>query len=207
MRKSNLKLVSVVLLLIGAALVTMNFFIPHTVSVQKPVQLAQQVGTKNFTQLASKEHFNFITSGYVFFPSVHIDAGAAISLSWESDVGATAYVFTPDQFSVFQSKFPDSDTFYGYRSEAAYSAIRHGSLVYNVSQSGDFVAVLSFRGSVGEYVAVGQFNEYLLTYAYQTQYTTEIQMVPQGDDLYLYLGLVFVISGTATLVVFLLKKE
>ncbi len=74
---------------------------------------------------------------------------------------------------------------------------RSGSLTYDVKNSDSYTAVLRNVGGFmgGSSAQIYEFKLSAISYGTETQYTTEIQTVQQADNLYMYLGFAFIISG------------
>lgn len=215
---SNLKIIAITLLLIGIIFVSVNFISPHTVLVQKSVEVPHQVSIPNESSLSSRPAFNLNDSGYQYFPAVKITTGQTLELNWYSDIFLGVYIFSQEQFSNFQSIFPKTLAEKGITSdpaawankngityEAAAWANKNGEVSYNVTESGDYVAVITNAMYNGiAFAQIYYFNESLISYTYQTHYTTQIQNVTQNDNLYLYMGSVFIIL--AILIIFLSRR-
>jgi hypothetical protein len=150
-------------------------------------------------------------SSYRYFPSVKVNASQTLDVVWYSDIFLAGYIFSQEQFNHFQSVFPEIkqdgnkmtlEQENGITYEATGWASKYGEVSYNVTQSGDYVAVLTNVMSGGHFAGVGYFNESAITYSHQTEYVTEVQNLPQNDNLYLYLGSGFIIAGVAVILVF-----
>jgi hypothetical protein len=99
-------------------------------------------------------------------------------LKWNSDFWLIAYIFTPEQFSYFQSNIvpswkgavvPGEIMGFSESMKTHYEAIEGGSVnaivSLNVTQSGDYVAVLTNVGDLGSGAArVDYFTESVVPY-------------------------------------------
>lgn len=121
----------------------------------------------------------------------------------------SAFVLTEDQFNVFLANYSSlsqrETTFPHYfPNEASKTQNRNGALYYNVTESRDYIALIRTQADGAN---VSPLEESTLTYTYQTKYTIEMQMVPQNDDLYLYVGFVFLVTAVLTLIVLGTRRE
>src|SRR5208283_5842827 len=110
----------------------------------------------------------------IYFPAIYIEANQTFQITWVSIYFADAYIFTQQQFNNYQSNE-------SFDSEAFTSAKQDGSVAYDVKDSGYYVADLN----VGADQYIVEFNESVISYTYQTHYVTQMQNVPQKDNLYL----------------------
>ncbi len=188
----NLKFISILLLLIGFCFVVVNFSSPRTVLVQTSVQVPNQVRVPNERSLGSSPSFALNSSGYEYYHPVAVMAGQTFKMTWSSNTSLTAYILTENQFSSYQS----NQVSYAINYQAAGSG-RTGTLTYDVQVADNYSALIGNVGSFlgGASAQVYQFTESSISYINQTQYTKETQIVPQNDNLYLYLAFVVMISG------------
>jgi hypothetical protein len=184
----------------------LNFIFPITVPIKKSVEVSEQVGIQHKQQLASMLGFVLNSSSDVYLPPVNLSTGETFQVNWYADIIINAYILTQQQFSDFQ-KLPDVSDITTY--EATGFANRNGVLSYNVSESGSYVAVLvnSSSRSDGYTVSVAEFNESSISHTYQTQNTIQMKTFQQNDNLYLYLGFVFMGSGAIILLLYIRHRK
>jgi hypothetical protein len=206
--KRGLQVIGVILLVIGSAVISANFFAPHTTPVDECVQVPHEISTiTNEVALGSKTNVALEDNGYVYFPAVHISEGQTLKIKWYTGWDSVGiFIFTPNQFSDFLSNPPDRNSDYKGNYMARESGGRGNSgatFLFNASKSGDYVVLLYTIGRAN----VGYFNESILSYNYHTEYVNETQSVPQNDNLYLYAGVVFAVSGISALLTSRLPKS
>ena len=192
MANSNLKFIGIILIVIGFFFIYANFVSPHTVLVETSVQVPNQVNVPNERSLGSASSFTLESNYYHYFYGVPITAGQTFKMNWSSDTSLTAYIFTQNQFSNYQSQQLGFNINY-----QATGLGKTGTLTYDVQDSDNYVAVIKNGGSLfgGSSAQVYQFTISSISYTSQTQYTTQKQMVQQNDNLNLYIGFIFMILG------------
>jgi hypothetical protein len=82
--KDNLKIASVLLLVVGGAFIVGNFLAPHTVLAPQSVTVPRQVATVHQTILGSMDHVQIQDDGYYAFPAVYVEAGQTFKVAWDS---------------------------------------------------------------------------------------------------------------------------
>lgn len=186
MPASDLKSIGIIIFLIGVIFIPVNFFFPHTVLAPTSVQVPQQASVPSEHILGSMTSFTLQNNYYDYFYNVTIAAGLTFKMNWSSDTSLTAYILTSNQFNNYQS----NQLGYGINYQATGSG-RTGALTYDVQYSDRYVAMII--NNAGASAEVYQFTESSISYTNQTQYTTQTQMLPHDDNLYLYLGVAFMI--------------
>jgi hypothetical protein len=86
----------------------------------------------------------------------------------------------------------------GFTYEASGWANKNGNVSFSVTESRGYVAVITnamYDGGAG--ANIYEFNETLISY--QTQFTMQSQNVMQNDNLYLYIGVIFLVLGVLIL--------
>lgn len=189
---SNLKFIGVILFLIGLGFIFVNFSSPHIVLVQTSVQVPHQVTVPNESQAGSKSDFILENNQYWYFYNVTVSAGQTFKMTWSSDTSLTAYIFTQNQYNNWQSNSLGFSINY-----QATGSGKSGSLTYDVKDTDEYFAVLKNGGGLigGATAQVYQFTISRISYTAKTEYTPETQTVQQNDNLYLYLGFIFIILG------------
>lgn len=223
MPKNSLKkiniVIGIILLIVGLLFVSVNSITPHTVLIK----VSHQVSIPNFQTLASMN--NFVLNGYPphnttadiyqYFPAVHIPNGQTLKVTWYSDIFLGVFIFSQEQFANFQSILPNMQSTgttpnaqawankNGITYEAVGWAAKSGKVSYNVTEAGNYVAVITNAMYGAAYASISDFNETLISYNYQTNYTNQ----KQNDNLYLYIGVIFMILGTAQLALTFFKQK
>ena len=185
-------------MLIGIIFVSANFISPHTVKVEKSVQVLHILPMSSEHTLASTRNAALYDNNYLNFPAANISEKETLKVTWlSSSDNLEAYILTGDQFDEFQGQIITYQNYTGGYEAKAVGGENGASLEFNVSKSGDYLAVLySAKPSI-----VAYFNESTLFYNYPT-YITETRLVPQNDNLYLFVGIGFLIIGAVCLLVF-----
>ena len=199
MANSNLKFIGIILIAIGFFFIPVNFVSPHTVLVETSVQVPNQVSVPNERSLGSMSSSTLDSNYYKYYNPVAITAGQTFKMTWSSDTSLTVYIFTQNQFSNYQSQQ------FGFNiNYQATGSGKTGTLTYGVQDSDNYVALIKNGGSLfgGSSAQVYQFTISSISYTNQTQYTTQTQIVPQNDNLYLYLGFIFMILGILMFLIF-----
>jgi type II secretory pathway component PulC len=192
---SNLKVIAIILLLIGSVFTSINLLSTHTILVKKLIQVPEEVSIPHRTVLGSKSGEVRVWSN-LYFPAVYIEANQTFQITWASIYFANAFIFTKQQFADYQSNE-------SVDSEATVSAKQDGSVAYYVRDSGYYVAVLN----VGANQAVYEFNESVISYTNQINYVIQMRNTPQKDNLYLYLGITFLVAGTVSLLAVIVRHR
>lgn len=209
-RCNKFKIVSTAVLLIGIIFVFANFTFPHTVLVQKPIQVSiphsRSIASLNYSILNGNMFYPPLQPTavtYYYLSTANVTEGQTLHVTWYADISLGVYIFTEEQFANFQSTLPHTQgtgntpdaTEWANKNGIAYEAAgwarKNGEVSYNVSESGDYVAVITNAMYGGAFAQVHYFDEYLVTYTFETQYVTQTA----NDNLYFYLGIVFLILG------------
>jgi hypothetical protein len=204
---SKLKVITVIFLITGFIFISVNFISPHTILVEKTVQVPHQISIPIESHIDSM-HFSFLDRNYRYFPAVSANAGQTLKLTWYSDIEILVFIFSQPQFSNFQSIFPQLNGSIHlfptpFPLQTSGFGRRASSLSYNVTDTGYYVAVITNANyDYPAYVQVSHFDEFVISYTYQTELVTETQNVPQNDNLYLYIGSFLVIAGVLIALVF-----
>jgi hypothetical protein len=202
---SKLKVITVIFLIIGFVFLLANFEYPHTVLVEKKVQVPYQVGIPDeTTHVGSMPSFHFLDRDYKYFPPVNLTAGQTLEVTWYSDIGLLVCIFSQEQFHNFQTVFPQFN--YSNRFlpippylETSGSGWKQSKLTYDVTESGYYVAAITnINYNYPAYAQISHFDEFVISYTYQTEFVTQTQDVPQNDNLYLYIGSFLLIAGITT---------
>ena len=71
---SKLKVITVIFLITGFIFISVNFISPHTILVEKTVQVPHQISIPIESHIDSM-HFSFLDRNYRYFPAVSANAG------------------------------------------------------------------------------------------------------------------------------------
>jgi hypothetical protein len=211
MKKVIALTVSSILLIVGLLLFSVNFISPHTFLIEVSNQDTRSLGAIEDFHLNSYYPKMIQPSTddiYRYLPAVNVTAGQTLRVFWYSDVFLTVYIFSEEQFTHFQSILPNIN-FSGISNfdawadengitfEASGWAKRNEIVSYNVTETGDYVAVITNGGLVN--AGVSYFSLDLIF----TNQTTE----KQSDSLYLYSGIGLIIIGILSFVVTLRHRK
>jgi hypothetical protein len=191
------------LLLVAIVFIGINFSSPHTVSVEKTVQVPYQVTVPNEQQIASTKDYTLESNYYYYYHDILIDSGQTFKVNWVSDNSITAYIMSENQFDNWNS----SNSGFGLFNSISYLATgqgNSGNITYDVKGTGSYVAMLSNSGGLlgsGSSAFIYQFTLSRISYNQETQYNTETHTVVQSDNLYLEYGIVFLFAGIGSLVI------
>lgn len=222
MKNSKLKIIAISLLLIGIVFVAANFISPHTISVQKQIQVWQYQQVTGLTDTSvTVPPWNLTNPGYEYFSSENMTPGQTLNVDWYATADIYGYIFSQQQFAYFQSIFPNILPLYrtnvsanpavawanenGFAFEATNDGEKYGGVSYNVTESGDYVSAVT-NGMIGMHggpmnVGISSLTETVASYFYQTQF------VPKSDNLYMYVGSFLIIAGILSFVaIFTLRK-
>lgn len=195
----NISLLSIgaVLLLTAVIFIGMNFSSPHTITVEKTSQVPYQVTVPNEQQIASTNDYTLASNSYYYYHDIQIDSGQTFEVNWTSDNSITAYIMSENQFDNWNASNSGFSLFnsMNYLSTGSGST---GSLTYDVQGTGLYVAMLDNSGGLlgtGSSAYIYQFTLSKISYSQQTRYNTVNQTVTQNDNLYLEIGIVFLIAG------------
>jgi len=213
---NRLQVIAVIWLLIGLIFASMNFISPHTVLRRASYQIStphiQSVASINDSYINGNHYypqFNPPNKDYLSLPPVYVNVGETITATWITDsVIVSGYIFSQSQFTNFQTALQsmenNTNLFLNWASkngtnyEASGSGKQDAWVSYNVTESGYYVAII-FVEQV--FTRVQTFEEYLVTYTFQRQWTA----LTVNDNLYLFIGIAFISSGTPTFIYSLMK--
>jgi hypothetical protein len=211
MKKVIALTVSSILLIVGLLFVSVNFISPHTVLIEVPNQETRSLGAVEDFRLDS--YYPLMTQPspddiYRYLPAVNVTTGQTLRVYWYSDVFLGVFISSEEEFTRFQSilsniEFPSVSGAVTWADEngityEAYDWGKKNTVVsYNVTETGNYVAVITNSGGVNAYVSY-----FSLDLIFTTQ-TTE----KQSDSLYLYIGIVSIIMGIVPFVVTLRHRK
>jgi hypothetical protein len=219
---SKSKTIVIILLTISLFFISVNFIVPHSVSVQKLVVSSQQVVVvSNETFLNHQQNLLLDNDSYQYLPAVNVGFGR-LTVQWSSPTfGYSVYILTSQQFDHFRDLFPtinntnvvvSSASEWANESGFTYEAAGLGggtlgkpqTIYCNVTQSGNYYVVITdgmYGGAIPHYSTdkVYFLNEWFNPYQYQTENITKTVVVQEKDNLYLYIGMVFLTPAIAIL--------
>lgn len=202
MKNDRLKIIcsALAFLLIGILFISLNVVAPNTMSVKKSVTVSQQVSIPH-QQLIASEGFTLKETSYVNLPAANLTTGEIFTVTWATDIFIDGYILSQQQFNELQ-KLPNVSYLTNY--EATGYAKQDLTLSYNVTESGSYLAVLVNNSPVsdGFTVDVAYLSESSISYTYQTQNVVQSQIVQENDNLYLYIGIVFLIIEAITILLY-----
>ena len=212
MSKRFIRIIGFILLLISSLFLIANFFSPHTVLNKTPYQ----VNTENLHKIASmnNSYLNASAVNYVHFPSVNVSKGKAIKIEWNSEVWLGGFIFSKQQFADFQSIVQNSSTTILTPTAKAWASLngidydasgwgKDTEVTTNVTKSEQYDCVVTnAMYNEGAFAQISILEEYLIDYSIQTNYTVSAQK----DNLYLYLGIAFIISAIFVMVSIPIKR-
>lgn len=217
----TLAIITITFLLISAVLISANFVSPHSSFVQKSVTSSVQViVVSNSTNLKHEENLLLDYNSYQYLPAIKVSFGQ-INLIYHSDILLGVYIFSQAQFDHFQAIFPSiqhsnavtySASEWANKSGFTYEAasweepsLQDGeSVSYNVTNTDNYYVVIT-NGNCGgltnqfRFIAY-YFNEFFDSFSYQTKDVTQTQIVSENDNLYLYVGSLFLVIGLVTVI-------
>jgi hypothetical protein len=200
--------IGTILLTVGLLFVSANFISPHKVLTEDSNQ-----GTPNTRSLGSIDNFHL--NGYPpetleqspdniyrSILAVNVTNGQALEVSWYADIFVGVFIFSQEQFAYFQSvvsKMQPADSVdasaWASANRVFYEAVgwarKNGEVSYTVSETGNYVAVITNAMYGAAYATIWDFNLNLISYDQTTNHTN------QNDSLYLHLGIFFMIIGIA----------
>jgi hypothetical protein len=205
--------IGIILLIIGSLFVFVNFFSPHTVLIEVPNQDTRSLGSMDdfhFNGYPPETLQQSTDNIYRYLPAVNITNGQTLRVTWYSDIFLGVFIFSEEQFAYFQSilpnmKFPDTSGAVAWADEngITYEAVGWGRkseiVSYNVTETGNYVAVITNAMYGAAYAYISDFNLDLISYNQTTQ--------KQNDSLYLYIGVFLVILGITLLTLTLVKQK
>jgi hypothetical protein len=221
--KSQVRIKAVIVLLtISLLFISANFTFPHSVSEGKSVVSPQQViVVSNETFLNHQQNLLFTNDSYYVLPPVSVGFGRITAEMESAGIGYAVYIFSQEQFDHFKVIFPSightnvvisSASEWANKSGFSYEAAGWGAgtmghpltVSYNVTQTGNYYVVLTdgiYGGVIPHqsYDYVYFLNEYFDSYSYQTANITKTVVVQEKDNLYLYIGTVFLVIAIAIL--------
>jgi hypothetical protein len=204
-------IIGIILLIIGSLFVSVNFFSPHAVLIEAPNQDTRSLGAIEDFRLIGYYPKMIQPSPddiYRYLPAVNVTTGQTLRVFWYSDIFLDVFIFSEEQFAYFQSILQNLQfsgvngteswkNAYGITYEAYDWGKKNTIVSYNVTETGNYVAVITNGGLSNSYVSY--FSLDLIF----TNQTTE----KQSDSLYLYIGVFFVILGIALLTLTLVKQK
>jgi hypothetical protein len=145
---------------------------------------------------------------YRYLPAVNVTTGQTLRVHWYSIGFLEVFIFSEEEFARFQSmisniEFPKAGSAVTWADEngityEAYDWGKKGAVVsYNVTETGNYVAVITIGGGVRDSIS------YFYLDLIFTKQTTE----KQSDSLYLYSGIGLIIMGMFPFVVTLRHRK
>ena len=208
--RNIVKIVILILLLTGAFFISLNFASPHTAPIRSSYQTdtpninyPNPVASVNNTYLNGNYYyppFQPPNTDFLNLPPISLHAGQGIEAKWDTDIYVTGFIFSEQQFNNFKSvviqlnnnsfDFSAWASKNGTNFEASNVARKNGAVAFRATESGNYYAAIFLHGG---FVQVFDFKEYLVTYTAQME----------KDNLYLYIGVAFLIAAaiiTVTLI-------
>jgi len=204
-----------VLLIIGLFFVSINYVFSHTVLIEVTVQDSPNYYTLaeiNGTHLAGYPPENAPSNLYQYLPPVNITNGQTLEVSWYANLILGVFIFSEEQFTNFKSVLPNMQSTgntpnaeeWTRKNGVTYLPMefgKKGTVSYNVTETGNYVAVITNAMYGAAYASIWEFSETLISYNTQTNYES------QNDSLYLYFGVFFMILGIAQLTLTFFRRN
>jgi len=194
------------MIFIGCGFILADFISPHTytILVAQTIQVPKQETIQRNEKVASVE--NLVLSGGYFtrLPDngIYIEPGKTFKVSWSADGNVKVYILTENQYEYFK--------FWGVASN--YEACdygKQGTISIKVKYRDKYYGIIYNSVILGQSVKVYEAEAIITWKETVTKLENKTNYVPQEieDDLYLYLGCIFLPAGIIGVVVGCSKRE
>lgn len=210
--KKQVKFGVTAFLMVGLILISANYIAPHTLTVQKIVQVTHQIPIPYKTDTLIYEDLIYLDiNSYQSFP-INLNSSQRLSVAWSCETSSKAYLFTKSQFNDYITNLQQIQQFKSPFDQFTYEATSYiprqysqSFLQYNVTTSDSYVLLI--RNSKQGYSFIDNFNASVTTYNYQTQYTNEPTDTLENDNLYLFLGIASIATAVLLAVFLTIRRN
>lgn len=199
-------ILGVFLLFIGCGFILANFISPHTTTilVSQTVQVPREVTVQREERIATVGEQVLSGGYYIAVPSggINIEPGKTFKVSWSADGNLNVYILTETQFEYFK--------FWGttFNYEVYYHG-KEGTISFEVRHKDRYYGIVSNSVILGPPIKVYGVEAIITWKETVIQLENKTIDIPQNvkDDLYIYLGSIFLAGGTIGVIVDALNKN